>query len=539
MMELVNRIRLEVSRRVKATRAHAAISRFKGFSRRKWGRNATDGRDSVVLVGLFSFFPSLFCYAYVVNYLAKKHGSRIECYQFIGQVSPLIRGVYESFGARFGLGMEDAAEHESAAQAQAAIILAGLKTKQDVLRITVDGLLIGDQIYDSYLRYYSEPTVRLDDPRFAEVVEQALRIYYAARAYLARTRVTAFIVDDFSYINAGILTRLLFQANVPLYMVAFGTPFWLLRLDPEPSGEGHNFPPPVCLPYYAYRRMFAKLSDEKKAEGLRRAREALESRLSGQYCPLVGLPSTSFAPGSQRVLDDGPEPKILVMMHNFVDAPHCYRRKLFADFYEWIVFLLERAEKTPFRWYVKPHPYKAPRAAINAANQRVVEELKLRFPKITFLPETTSSHQILEDGLTAMFTVHGTAGHEFAYRGVPVVNCGDNPHISYPFNIHVDTLEAYETCIREADRLPVKVDRADIEEFFYMHYFFLPDHLGSPVSPIDERLLVGPDWLARVNQATVLNDLIKGATAEREHGLTEYFDRFFGQPDLMQTSANL
>jgi hypothetical protein len=239
------------------------------------------------------------------------------------------------------------------------------------------------------------------------------------------------------------------------------------------------------------------------------------------------LPSTSFAPSAQRVLDDGPEPKILVMMHNFVDAPHCYRRKLFPDFYEWIHFLLERAEQTPFRWYVKPHPYKAPRAAVNAANQRVVEELRQRYPKITFLPETASSHQILQDGVSAMFTVHGTAGHEFAYRGVPVVNCGDNPHINYPFNIHVDTREAYEDCIRQADRLQAPLDRESIEEFFYMHYFYLAERLGSPVNPIDERLLTGSDWLARVSQTTILNDFVDGATVERERGLREYFDRFF------------
>jgi len=55
--------------------------------------------------------------------------------------------------------MADAAVHENRVQAQATEILSGLKTKWDVMRITVDGVLIGDQVYDSYLRFFNEPTV--------------------------------------------------------------------------------------------------------------------------------------------------------------------------------------------------------------------------------------------------------------------------------------------------------------------------------------------------------------------------------------------
>ena len=269
-------------------------------------------------------------------------------------------------------------------------------------------------------------------------------------------------------------------------------------------------------------------------------RQTLEARLSGKFCPLVRMPGTTYGESSQRILDEGTEPRILVMLHDFIDSPHGYREMLFPDFYEWIVFLLERAEKTPFRWYVKPHPAAADpsRKALNKANDHVVEDLRARFPGVTFLPETASNQQILADGISAMFTVHGTAGHEFAYHGVPVVNCGDNPHIAYDFNIHAASLEEYERCIREADRLTVQTDRRAIEEFVYMHYFHLADHLGSPVNPIDEQILDRPDGLARLEQASVLDQLMAAATPERERGVEAYFDSFFSRPHFMQSNSN-
>jgi hypothetical protein len=421
------------------------------------------------------------------------------------------------------------------------VIVAGLKSKWDVMKITVDGVLIGDQIYDSYLRFYAEPTVLIDDPRLHALLLQALRIFYATRDYLARTRVTAFITDDFSYINSGIITRLMFLAKVPMYLVFFGDPFWLFKLDMNPPGKGYRYPPPAVIPYYAYPQLFARLTESEKASGLVKARHSIEQRLSGKFCPHVRMPSATYAGSSERVLDSGPEPRILVMMHDFVDSPHGYRGMLFPDFYEWMIFLLDRAEKTPFRWYVKPHPCMADpsRTVLNAANERVVAELTARYPKITFLPPTASNQQILNDGVSAMFTVHGTSGHEYAYRGIPVVNCGDNPHIGYEFNLHARSLDEYEDYILRADRLDVKIEQQAIEEFIYMHYFYLSERFGSPVNPIDESLFERPEWVTSLTRPGIYDDFVAAVTPERERGLAQYFDWLLAQPDLIPALENL
>ncbi len=59
----------------------------------------------------------------------------------------------------------------------------------------------------------------------------------------------------------------------------------------------------------------------------------------------------------------------------------------------------------------------------------MVEQIRKRPSWVTILPPEYPNKQVIEDGVKALFTVRGSAGHEFAYLGIPVVNAGPNPHM--------------------------------------------------------------------------------------------------------------
>jgi hypothetical protein len=226
---------------------------------------------------------------------------------------------------------------------------------------------------------------------------------------------------------------------------------------------------------------------------------------------------SAYAPAStERITADAPEPRMLVMMHDFCDAAHVYQSMLFPDFEEWITFLLERAEQTPFRWYVKPHPNTAFRDRKDEINREVVAGLQRRFPKITFLDPKTSNAQLIAEGISAMFTVFGTAAHEFAYLGIPAVTAGDNPHTDYGFNFHPKTLAEYEALIRGADRLQIEMPKRDIEEFYYMNYLYFWD--DSPAST--RQAAAGPGY----------GPMLDRLTPETEREVAAYVDRFLAAP---------
>ncbi len=513
--------------------ADPAVARFIELSRKKWPRRRA-GSEGVVLVNLFPVPASIFCYAYVANHLADRLDCRVEAFNFAKRTPPDTAKAYASFGAECRLTFENVEKDRARVESLADELFAGLRTKWDVVNLTVEGLLIGDQVYDTYLRNHNEPTVALTDPRLRDTICEALLIYFAVKNYVAQNKVECLLTDDFSYLYSGVITRVLFRAKVPVFLVLIGQPFHLLQLDPAhsgpgPDGFGHGYPAPVATRYYQYREAFSRLSDEEREAALEKSRHRLSARLAGEEDALVRMTQSSYGIGGERIFPtDGP-PRVLVMLHDFIDSPHGYRSLLFPDFYEWIHFLLDHAQETPFAWYVKPHPAAADtgRMKMSAANRKALEALQARYPKIHFLQPGTSNRQILEEGVSAMFTVYGTAGHEFAYAGIPVVNAGDNPHIAYPFNIHAASLDHYRDCIRQADRLEVAMERPAIEEFFYMHYFHLAERHGSAVNPIDEKVAASPDFGVRLGQASIFDDMIAGVTPERERGVHEFLTRFF------------
>ena len=55
-------------------------------------------------------------------------------------------------------------------------ILPGIKSKQDIFDLTVMGVWIGIDIYESYLREALEPTIRLNDKRINDFIDRGVSL---------------------------------------------------------------------------------------------------------------------------------------------------------------------------------------------------------------------------------------------------------------------------------------------------------------------------------------------------------------------------
>lgn len=492
---------------------------FIDWNRAKWSARPADEKNGVVLVGIFGWNPSIFAYGYVTNTLAEPHEAAVRSFCFQEKMSEGAKTLYASFGAELGLTHEQAAPQRGLAEKQADEIFRALRTKADVLAIAIDGVRLGDLIYDTYLRYVPRHTVQIDDPELRAKILDTLLIYYACRNYLAAHRVLAVIPDHTVYSQCGVLIRLASLARIPIYFVYYNPAFLLTRLEFEAGAI------PTRWPYFRFREFFAELTPEEQQRARARAREALNARLSGAIDHKILANVSAYQPATaERLMPENGRPRALVLINDFCDGVHGYRRMLFDDCWEWMTHLLTRASETEFDWYVKPHPNVRLRGRehMNEVNRIAVEELKNRFPKITFLEASASNRQLVDEGICAMFTMHGTAGHEFAAMGVPVVNAGDNPHIAYPFNIHAQTVAEYDDLVRHADSLSVKIDPADVEEFFYMNYFHFAERHGAPVHPVDLTATPLAELDAKGTSPELFESFMKGATPEREAAVRAY-----------------
>lgn len=523
---MINKLR-NITGRLKLAPDDLDTQDFRRLCRRKWPSSRLAGRSSVVLVGQSPWRPSICAYAYLSNHIADATVSDIEACFFGRHEDRESDRTYQAFGAKLTLNWRYAARFRAQAMKLGTELCSAFRNKADVFSICIAGVPIGDLIYDTYLRYYLQATVDLLDDRFRDLVVRGVQIALACGAYFDRHKVAGYIAYDAPYIESGIVHRFAARDGVPIYLVTY-TPFAVYLMDNMIRGDARDFrnwPSKVAMCLHD-RSKFASLPSREQEEARGRAREQLLSRLAGDsdFRVLPTGDSAFGAPSEEAVLKPGNRPRILVLLHDFCDAPNVLRWSLFEDFWEWLHFLLPRAAKTGFDWYVKPHPHRHFDRKKAEANQKIVESFRSAYPAVSFLQSSVSNRQLIQEGISSMFTVHGTAGHEFAYLGIPVVNAGFNPHINYNFNLHARSREEYENLINRAGSLQVPIDKAEVEEFFYSH--FLDESPRSEVDLIPEHWRGQPNQTALESGPEIYRHFVAADCSARDAIVRSYLDSF-------------
>ncbi|HEV7869244.1 MAG TPA: hypothetical protein VGO90_16265 [Chthoniobacteraceae bacterium] len=508
--------------------------RFVTFCEGQW-KPRTDGGEPLLLMHQTEWYPSILAYSYFTNALARRNGQALGSFGFERSARPLNR-LFSAFGAQRILGPRELRRHEKPARRLAAEIFRGLRSRRDVANIHVEGIALGDLIYDSYLRYHVCSTADLTDRRLLSTIEDALTRFFAGRELLDRRNVSMLLIDHGVYVDGGVLARLAIERGIPVYHLPY-KPAVMLQLDPAlfphhvegpGSAPAGMRSPKLPLPFHRFREMFAALPGAEQAALRARGRERLQQRLSGQFDfrVLVGGSAYQAATAGERALTESGRPRIAVMLHDFCDAPHAYRDLLFADHYEWTCWLFERAAQSGCDWYAKPHPNSAHDKGKAQLNDRVIGELKARFPHIHFLPPSVSNRQLIEEGVHAVFTGYGTVGHEFAFVGIPVVNAGDNPHINYGFNFHPRSIAELGELVDNAGELSLSIDPEEVAEFAYMRSVHFANREYHTVDFVPARMEESPEAFRRIGSSEILSCVAE--EPEQKHAaIEEYLDRVY------------
>jgi len=421
------------------------------------------GRDDKVVTGEVLVEESvvasnIIAISYVANFLAEKYNSNIGAYskrRRLLRPRPA-RKIYESFSAKF-IFYSDRVVRDDAGKLFKEIYPT-LKTKRDVENLSVEGVPIGDLIYDSHLRKYLIPTIDLVSEEFKQTLKEGLSLYLYWKRYFEKHPVTAVIVSHCVYSWNAIILRVAVHRSVPVYQATAQGLYYIT--------DSHNYR--AYTDFLDYPHRFEELDIPARKAACKQAEERLSLRFSGR----VGVDMhystksayTSFAQGN-RVVEESPKIKILIAAHCFFDSPHPYGRNLFPDFYEWLSFLGDVSERTDYDWYIKTHPDFLP------GNMDVINDFLKRYPKFRFIPSDTSHHQLIEEGIDFALTVYGTIGFEYAALGITVINASmSNPHVTYDFNLHPQTVEEYEKILLDLENRKIKIDIEKVYEYYYCKF---------------------------------------------------------------------
>lgn len=352
-------------------------------------------------------------------------------------------------------------------RAKAQAVLKKISSKEELVDFKYQEIQIGDLTYDTYLRYKPAPTVNLQDPFLTDVMISALYIFDNTTKYFEKNATDVLITSYCTYIHHGIPVRVALEKGIKV--LSFGSYTEIVKTVSK------EYPQHV-KEYANYSKDFNSLSPVEKEEGLKLAKETLEFRFSGGVDSATSyMRKSAYIANDTKYLQDSPNPRVIFFLHCFFDSPHIYRNMIFPDFHEWLSQSFEYLKNLQIDVYVKQHPN-----AIEG-NKEIVQQILAQYPFVKLLPPEANNKSLAQEGFDAAVTVYGTLIHEFNYLGIPVISCGDNPHVSYGFGSPAKTREEYFLKLKNITKLKQESEfnENDVFSFVYMHSLYYPKETRS------------------------------------------------------------
>jgi len=428
-----------------------------------------NSKQKIILLEINRTESNTIAYSYLANQLSKKSKAKLVGYShliprnsFKKTISKVrnffgnpIYSVYKSFGVDSFVtpSLNNSLFQESDLIYKEHLNL--INSKNDIEDITIYGLNFGDLIYDFFLTSYKEPTIDIKSKRFRAHLKYCVQLIVYWNNFFIDNDVEAINVSHTCYANA-IPLRIAVNLGVNCFQT---TDCHIYRLSKNNLYAYKDF--------IDFKKNFSKLEHKEKITGIKKAKQRIEKRLSGDVgVDMAYSTKSAFNPPSQyRLLSKSNKTKILLAPHCFFDSPHPWGLNLFPDIFEWLTELVRISNLTDYEWYVKTHP------DFLIETKTLVDEFFKPHSKFKMLPANASHLQLVEEGIDFALTMYGTVGFEYAAMNKPVINASlNNPHIAYDFNINPKSKEEYTKILMNLEDVKHKINLNDVYEYYYMQH---------------------------------------------------------------------
>ena len=443
------------------------LKKIINFNRKIFNNLKFKEKKKIILCEFSNNSSNHLTFSYLLNYLKQKYSYRCCAYENLFQ---------ENFTKRIKFFFQNILDYKNFAIYRSFNVddfILSKKTKmvknlsniqyQNILDIKIDDILIGDLIYDTFLKKFGLPTINIEDKKFLGLLKSSIENFYFWKLFFEKNNVKSLIISDTTYVDAIIL-RISVYNGISTYQCNWDN---IHKID-----KNNLY---AYSKYKFYKNDFNKLEANQKKRGLELAKKSIEKRFSANdfsedRIMFYSNRSTFHKDFSkQNILKKNKNKKILIATHCFLDAPHGYGYKgnIFTDFYEWLSYLYDISKKTNYDWYIKNHPSSIPKTS------EILNEFLKDKKEFNLIPSEISHSQLIKEGINCVLTVNGTIGWEYAYYQVPVINASiNNPHILYSFNLHAENLKDYENMILNYEDYKIDYEKNDIYEFYFMHNLF-------------------------------------------------------------------
>lgn len=330
----------------------------------------------------------------------------------------------------------------------ALVFLLQRPTPEKLISKKYGGILVGDLIYDQWLRDdMSSVTIRTISP-FGTALKKVFKAFFLTdivKGEFQRRSVSMFLAGNFIYTD-GVYARIASMLSIPILMYSNEYVMYLYKGN-EKSIANSNDDMRQRIKNYIDTHA---IEDEKIEVMLRAVYSG-----SGDWNNREAFFNKKIKDRDAIVERLGLDPKkknIVIMAHCFSDAPHYSGPLLYRDYYEELEETLKFADQLDnANWLLKAHPA---RSFYN--EDGAVEELYQRCcprKNVKWFPDEYSAKTLCEFA-DVLLTIQGTAGVEFACVGVPCVITANAYYDQFGFTKRARSIQELQNLMREAEKIP-------------------------------------------------------------------------------------
>lgn len=312
----------------------------------------------------------------------------------------------------------------------------------DLTKYTFKGLLIGDLVYDTLVRFVPNSyTINKLNRKHFRLVFRSFFFYFQNKYIIDKFNVNALVTSHNVYAEFGLLSRQVHSKGGVVFLKDMS----LYKCYHNDNNIREHF---LKLPIADFK---TKISS---SEILNKAQKYFDQRVLGNIDQIdVKNAYTNKKRYSKNELLNHfglslstDLPIALVMAHAFSDAPHVGESLLFKDYYDWLVKTLKCINKnTNVLTFVKTHP-----SSYLWGEKGVVEEILIKYDlsNIYIVPNDLNTSS-LYDFTDILITAKGTAGLEFSAAGKYVITAGKGYYSGFGFVAEPETIEDYYNLLNE------------------------------------------------------------------------------------------
>ena len=154
-------------------------------------------KNSKILIEFHNWHPLHIAFSIVANYLSQTYSSSIVAYPGYLNIAQNLEqnlisklkwyfgfkfslknfGVYKSFTEKILFPIIEK-KIKASGESKAELIFNKIKNKRQILSLKLNGILIGDLIYDTYLKKFRVDTIDINDPNFFQFFKNTIILFY-------------------------------------------------------------------------------------------------------------------------------------------------------------------------------------------------------------------------------------------------------------------------------------------------------------------------------------------------------------------------